>query len=86
MQAVRSNRNFSMTKLAHLNCAINIRLNLRGELLQADISRSSGNALFDASTLHAVKRTRDAGQFPAPPSPEYTELELIFGPVDALPH
>lgn len=42
MQAVRSNWNFSMTKLAHLNCAINIRLNLRGELLQADISRRLG--------------------------------------------
>lgn len=72
MQAVRSNWSLTAPEVARLRCALNVRLHLRGGLLQADMSRSSGNALFDASALQAVKRTGDAGQFPLPPSPACT--------------
>lgn len=84
--AVRFNWNFNTANPAQLSCAINVRLNLRGELLETGISRSSGDAQFDASALQAVRRTCDAGQFPPPPSSEYTKLELIFKSSEAVEH
>lgn len=78
MLAVRPNWSFNSAKRINLSCVIKVRVDMQGKVLQADVSQSSGNALFDTSAVNSVLNTSRAGLFPPPPSPEYTELDLVF--------
>ena len=78
MLAVRPNWSFNSARRVNLSCVIKVRVDMQGNVLQADVSQSSGNALFDTSAVNSVLNTSRAGQFPPPPSPEYTELDLVF--------
>lgn len=78
MLAVRPNWGFASAARANLACSVRVRVDMQGKVLQAELSQSSGNAQYDASAVNAVVRTGQAGQFPPPPSAEYTDLELIF--------
>ncbi len=69
-----------------MECELLIKLVPTGRVINVDISRSSGNELFDRSAIQAVKK---AEQFPElqkmkPPVFEqyYRELKLIFRPQD----
>lgn len=78
MLAVRPNWGFASAGRLNLRCLVKVQVDMQGNVLQAVLSQSSGNAQYDASAINAVIRTGQAGQFPAPPSPQYRELDLIF--------
>lgn len=78
MLAVRPNWGFKSAQRVNLSCVVKVRVDMQGKVLQAEISQSSGNALFDTSAVNSVLNTSRAGQFPPPPSPEYAELDLVF--------
>ncbi len=64
-----------------LECIVRVRLAPGGEVLEARVVRSSGNAVFDRSVESAVYK---AAPLPLPESPElfgyFRELEFIFRP------
>lgn len=78
MLAVRPNWGFASAARANLACSVRVRVDMQGKILLAELSQSSGNAQYDASAVNAVVRTGQAGQFPPPPSAQYTDLELVF--------
>ncbi|MGE9985590.1 TonB C-terminal domain-containing protein [Desulfovibrio sp. SGI.169] len=78
MLAVRPNWGFASAARANLACSVRVRVDMQGKVLLAELSQSSGNAQYDASAVNAVVRTGQAGQFPPPPSAQYTDLELVF--------
>lgn len=78
MLAVRPNWGFASSARLSLSCVVKVNVDLRGNVQNAVISVSSGNAQFDASAVNAVVRTSQAGDFPAPPNLEYTNLDLVF--------
>ncbi|MDR3320545.1 MAG: TonB family protein [Desulfovibrio sp.] len=78
MLAVRPNWGFASAARVNLSCVIRVSVDMQGKVQQAELSRSSGNAQFDASAINAVVRTGQSGQFPPPPSQEYTNLDLVF--------
>lgn len=78
MLAVRPNWGFATPGRANLRCVVKVRVDMEGAVLQAQILQGSGNAQYDSSAVNAVVRTGQAGLFPPPPSPEYTELDLVF--------
>ncbi len=78
MMAVRPHWGYASGSRATLVCHVFVKLDGNGTVLRADLARSSGNAQYDASAVNAVVRTGAARQFPAPPSPEYYELILVF--------
>ncbi len=78
MLAVRPNWSFNSAQRVNLSCVVKIRVDMQGNVLQTEVRQSSGNALFDASAVNSVLNTSRAGEFPPPPSPEYTDLDLVF--------
>lgn len=78
MMAVRPNWGFASAGRRSLGCVVKVNVDMQGNVLNAEISRSSGNAQFDASAVNAVVRTSQAGEFPPPPNPSYTDLDLFF--------
>ncbi len=80
MIAVRPNWNFETATRTNWVSAVRVKVDSNGNVLLAKLEQSSGNAQYDASTVNAVLRTSAAKAFPAPPSPEYQELLLVFNP------
>jgi TonB family protein len=78
MLAVRPNWGFASAGRINLSCVVRVKVDMQGKVLQAVISQGSGNSQFDASAVNAILRTSQAGQFPPPPSQEYTDLDLVF--------
>jgi colicin import membrane protein len=64
-----------------LECIVRVRLTPGGEVIEARVVRSSGNAVFDRSVESAVFK---ASPLPVPDSPElfeyFRELDFIFRP------
>jgi TonB family protein len=78
MLAVRPNWGFASAGRINLSCVVRVKVDMQGKVLQTVISQGSGNSQFDASAVNAILRTSQAGQFPPPPSQEYTDLDLVF--------
>ncbi len=78
MLAVRPNWGFASSARKSLVCVVKVLVDLQGKVQDARISQSSGNSQYDASAVNAVIRTDQAGNFPPPPSPDYSELDLVF--------
>ncbi len=78
MLAVRPNWGFASAGRKSLVCVVKVNVDMQGNVLRAEISRGSGNAQYDASAVNAVVRTGQAGEFPPPPNPGYTDLDLVF--------
>lgn len=78
MMAVRPNWGFTAGGRRSLMCIVKVTVDMQGNVLEAIISQSSGNAQYDASAVNAVIRTSKAGNFPPPPNPEYSNLDLRF--------
>lgn len=78
MLAVRPNWGFTAGGRKSLICVVKVNVDMQGNVLDAVISQSSGNAQYDASAVNAVIRTSKAGDFPPPPNPEYSHLDLVF--------
>lgn len=78
MLAVRPNWGFASPGRKSLACVVKVSVDLQGKVQQAEVTQSSGNRQFDASAVNAVIRTSQAGDFPLPPSREYTDLDLVF--------
>lgn len=78
MLAVRPNWSFASASRANLSCVVHVRVDTQGEVQQATVTQSSGNAQFDASAVNSVWRTSRGGEFPPPPSAEFSELDLVF--------
>lgn len=64
-----------------LKCTVRVRLAPGGEVLQAQVIRSSGNPVFDRSVENAVYK---AAPLPLPPDPDlfvyFREIEFLFSP------
>ncbi|WP_300800630.1 cell envelope integrity protein TolA [uncultured Desulfovibrio sp.] len=78
MLSVRPNWSFASASRANMSCVVHIVVNMQGEVQQATVTQSSGNAQYDASAVNAIWRTSRGGEFPPPPSAEFTELDLVF--------
>ena len=78
MLAVRPNWGFASATRRNLSCVVKVKVDKFGKIEQAQITRSSGNAQYDASAVNAIMRTSQAGDFPPPPSQDYTDLDLVF--------
>lgn len=78
MMAVRANWTYPSASRANLVCIVHIKLDASGKLLEHKLTRSSGNAQFDASAITAVLRTGKAEEFPAPPNAACREVDLSF--------
>ena len=78
MLAVRPNWGFASAGRLNLHCVINVKVDAQGKVLQTTVTRGSGNAQFDASAVNAIIRTSQSGQFPPPPSADYSDLDLVF--------
>ena len=78
MLAVRPNWSFASASRANLACVVHVVVDGNGGIVDAQVTRGSGNAQFDASAVNAVIRTGKAGLFPKPPSPEYGDMDLFF--------
>lgn len=78
MLAVRPNWGFTSGGRMNLVCVVKVQVDMQGQVIRAVISQGSGNAQYDASAVNAVVRTGQAGEFPAPPSPQYCDLDLVF--------
>lgn len=66
-----------------LQCVVRVRLVPSGEVLEAVVVRSSGNAAFDRSVENAVYK---ASPLPIPQDPElfdyFRDIEFLFNPED----
>ena len=64
-----------------LKCVVRVRLTPGGEVLSADVIRSSGNGIFDRSVEYAVYK---AAPLPLPEDPtlfdNFREIEFVFDP------
>lgn len=78
MLAVRPNWGFASPARRNLVCVVKVRVDMQGKVQDATISRSSGNAQYDASAVNAIMRTSNAGDFPPPPNASYGDLDLVF--------
>ncbi len=78
MLAVRPNWGYASASRSNLQCTVLIDVSASGEVTEARVTRSSGNAQYDASCVNAIRRTSDAGDFPPPPSPDFYHLEVVF--------
>lgn len=78
MLAVRPNWGFASGGRKSLVCTIKVTVDMNGKVTEAVVSKSSGNAQYDASAVNAIIRTSNAGDFPVPPNISYTELDLVF--------
>ncbi len=78
MLAVRPNWGFASAGRVNLRCVVNVKVDAQGKVQQTQVTRSSGNAQFDASAVNAIVRTSQSGDFPPPPSAAYGDLDLVF--------
>ena len=79
MLAVRPNWGFASAGRVNLRCIINVKVDGQGKLMQnPTVTHSSGNSQFDSSAVNAIVRTAQSGQFPPPPSADYSDLDLVF--------
>lgn len=78
MLAVRPNWGFASSARISLVCVIKVNVDMQGKVQSAVISKSSGNAQYDASAVNAIVRTSQSGDFPPPPNPQYMDLDLVF--------
>lgn len=78
MVAVRPNWGFTAGGRRSLTCVVRVNVDMQGNVLDTKVTQSSGNAQYDASAVNAIIRTSRAGDFPPPPNPEYTNLDLVF--------
>lgn len=78
MLAVRPNWGFASPGRRSLACVVKVNVDLQGNVQRTEVTQSSGSAQFDASAVNAIVRTSSAGQFPPPPGPDYTDLDLVF--------
>ena len=79
MLAVRPNWGFASAGRVNLRCIINVKVDGQGKLMQnPTVTHGSGNSQFDSSAVNAIVRTAQSGQFPPPPSADYSDLELVF--------
>lgn len=78
MTAVRPNWGFTAGGRKSLVCVVKVNVDMQGNVLEAVVSQSSGNAQYDASAVNAIIRTSKAGDFPPPPNMEYGNLNLVF--------
>ncbi len=76
--ALRPYWSFVSVSRQNLSCIVRVRVDMQGKVQQAVVSQSSGNRQFDASTVNAIIRTSQRGDFPAPPSAKYCDLDLVF--------
>ncbi len=60
-----------------LKCTVRVRLIPGGEVVEAHVTRSSGDAAFDRSAETAVLRS---SPLPAPPDPSLREFDFVFKP------
>ena len=79
MLAVRPNWGFASAGRVNLRCIINVKVDGQGKLMQnPTVTHGSGNSQFDSSAVNAIVRTAQSGQFPPPPSADYSDLDLVF--------
>lgn len=78
MTAVRPNWGFTAGGRRNLVCVVKVIVDMQGNVLEATVSQSSGNVQYDASAVNAVIRTSKAGNFPPPPNPEFSNLDVRF--------
>lgn len=68
-------------EIAGLNCVVRVRIMPGGDVIDAQVIQSSGNAVFDRSVERA---TRKAAPLPLPDDPRLASyfriLEFVFGP------
>lgn len=73
--AIRPNWSMPTYSRDVLIAQVRVRLDAQGNVLSADIARSSGRADFDASAVNAVLRTK---VLPAPPTPDQMDITIGF--------
>ncbi len=78
MLAVRPNWGFASATRRNLSCVVKVKVDKFGKIEQAQITRSSGNAQYDASAVNAIMRTSQAGIFPRLPRRTTRNLDLVF--------
>ena len=79
MLAVRPNWGFASAGRVNLRCIINVKVDGQAKLMQnPTVTHGSGNSQFDSSAVNAIVRTAQSGQFPPPPSADYSDLDLVF--------
>lgn len=80
-QKVSRNWNRPAGTKSGLKCVVRVRLVPGGEVLQAQVVRSSGDPVFDRSVENAVYK---AAPLPLPPDPDlfdyFREIEFLFSP------
>ncbi len=74
-QLVKPHWRYPKTFEKNLVVTLELTIDANGKITSAKVSRSSGNGLFDASTVHAVMET---GEVPPPPSRNLSRLHLNF--------
>lgn len=78
MLAIQPNWAYTSSSRAKLVCVIDVIVDMQGRVQSAKVAQSSGNIQYDNTTINAIIRTSEAGDFPPPPNPGYTELNLVF--------
>lgn len=78
MMAVRPNWGFPSSSRQNLTCSVRVQVDAQGKVLRVELEQSSGNSLFDTSTINAIRKTGVDGQFPVPPSAQYHDLIIAF--------
>lgn len=78
MRAVRPYWDFPSARPIDLSCVVEVKVDMRGNVLQAVVGRGSGDIQFDTSAVNAVFRTGQTGEFPPPPGEEYCDMDLVF--------
>lgn len=80
-QKVSRNWNRPAGTKSGLKCVVRVRLVPGGEVLQAQVVKSSGDPVFDRSVENAVYK---AAPLPLPPDPDlfdyFREIEFLFSP------
>jgi TonB family protein len=75
IQAIQPFWSMPMFTRQNMVVRVRIRIDLQGKVLDCDVAESSGNQLYDTSTLNAVKR---AGTLPPPPNREWQNMVIAF--------
>lgn len=80
-QRVTNNWNRPLGAVKGLKCEVRVRLTPSGQVLLANVERSSGNAVFDRSVENAVHK---AAPLPLPEDPalfdNFREIRFVFDP------
>jgi TonB family protein len=78
VMAVQPNWHWPAQARGSLSVALYLKIDATGRVLNVRVEESSGNALFDASAVSAVRVTQ---VLPPPPKPEYREIVISFYPM-----